>query len=157
MLGEEAGPAVEGAGLAKSHEKITFRREVIPYLIGVGILVGSTCKKLHSELHFPSPWTRMQMLGGLAACLGLSVSWCENFGQPLVFWGNLTGLKKSPYCFPLGTFHSPSMLAFETGFRAGLSNAGLFLRSLSCRLSLRIPLSSCRGLLLGGSEIDVGR
>jgi hypothetical protein len=98
--------------LAKSHEKVTFRQEVISSLIVVGILAGSTCEKLHAELHFPSHWNCMQM----AACLGLSVLWCENFGQPLVFWGNLTGLKKSPYPFPLGTFHSPS---YRVGYHCG--------------------------------------
>jgi hypothetical protein len=86
MWGVEAVPAEEGAGLAESHEKISFRREVISSLIVVGILLGSTCEKLHSELHFLSHWNRMQM----AACLGLSMLWCENFGQPLVFSGNLT-------------------------------------------------------------------
>jgi hypothetical protein len=158
MWGVEAIPVEEGAGLAESHEKISFRREVISSLIVVGILLGFTCEKLHSELHFPSHWNRMQM----AACLGLLVLWCENFGQPLVFSGNLTGLKKSPYLFHSVTFHSTSVFSFDTGFRAGLSDGdvALFFRSslrLSCWLSLRPPLSSWRVLLLGGSEIDVGR
>jgi hypothetical protein len=139
-------------------EKIIFRQEVISSLIVVGILLGFTCEKLHPELHFPSHWNRIQM----AACLGLLVLWCENFGQPLVFSGNLTGLKKSPYLFPSGTFHSTSVFSFDTGFQSGISDreVAYFFRSslrLSCRLSLRPPLLSWRVLLLGGSEIDVGR
>ncbi len=131
---------------------------MISSLVALGIFIGSMREKLHSELHLPSHWNRMQR----AACRGLSVLWCENFGQPLVFWGNLTGLKKSPYLFLSGTFHSTSVFSFDTGFHARLSDGevALFFRSslrLSFRLSLRLPLLSWRVLLLGGSEIDVGR
>jgi hypothetical protein len=116
------------------------------------------CEKLHSELHLPSHWNRMQR----AACRGLSVLWCENFGQPLVFSGNFTGLKKSPYLCPVGTFHSPSTLALDSGFRAGLSDgeAAFFFLSLLrplFRLLLWVPRSSWREWLLDGSEIEAGR
>jgi hypothetical protein len=110
---------------------------VISSFVALEILLWSMCEKLHSELHLPSHWNRMQR----AACRGLSVLWCKNLGQPLVFSGNFTGLKKSPYLLPVGTFHSPSMLALDSGFRAGLSDgeAALFFLS-SFRLSFRLLL-----------------
>ncbi len=60
-----------------------------------------------------------------------TVLWWKDFGQPLVFAGKLTGLKKSPYRLPSGTFQSLMMLLFDTGFRAVFSEGedALFLRS----------------------------
>jgi hypothetical protein len=83
--------------------------EVISSFVALEILLWSMCEKLHSELHLPSHWNPMQR----AACRGLSVLWCKNLGQPLVFSGNFTWLKKSPYLLPVGTFHSLSMLAWR--------------------------------------------
>ena len=96
---------------------MSWSREVISSFVALEILIGSTCKKLHSELHLPLHWNGMQR----ATWRGLSVLWCENFGQPcLVFSGNLTGLRKSPYLLPAGTFHLPNTLALDSGFCAGL-------------------------------------
>jgi hypothetical protein len=93
---------------------------------------------------------------------GLLVLWCENFGQPLVFLVNFTGLKKSPYLCHVGTFHSPTTLALDSGFRAGLSDgeAAFFFLSLLWLLFwllLWVPQLSWREWLLDGSEIEAGR